>query len=229
MCPAGKYSGFEAAQCLRCAAGEISVAGAILCTPCDAANGQTSNADNTECSFCLEDFFSDGGACQACPHHATCLEGTTKSTIDVLPGYWRNSIDTTRIRPCLAAAVCGGGVDIEAQCLENHDGPLCTGCGEGYALNRLDSTCLKCDGSATRESKWKVGLAAASVTVVATISFFAYRYVSLTKEFRDFKVIVTTGLLIVSNAREIGKIVLVYFQLVVAHVGGVLKIDWPDA
>ena len=28
--------------------------------------------------------------------------------------------------------------------------------------------------------------------------------------------------------REIGKIVLVYLQMVTAHVGGVLDIKWPD-
>ena len=59
--------------------------------------------------------------------------------------------------------------------LEKHDGPLCTACEDGYSLNRLDGTCMKCDEDAMRQSKWELGLACAGVTMVGTATFFFYR------------------------------------------------------
>jgi hypothetical protein len=56
---------------------------------------------------CYADQYSDGKDCQSCIDGANCsFLGSKLATLQLKPGYWRASSDTTDIRECWLAEAC---------------------------------------------------------------------------------------------------------------------------
>jgi hypothetical protein len=66
-----------------------------------------SSGSGTSC--CYADQYSDGKDCQSCLDGANCsFVGSTLATLQLEPGDWRASLDTTDARECWLAEACVG-------------------------------------------------------------------------------------------------------------------------
>ncbi|CAN0353583.1 unnamed protein product [Ectocarpus sp. 6 AP-2014] len=84
-----------------------------------------------KCSEQLEHTQSKGG-------------NTTIQTLELDPGYWRTTRDSTHVLACYNGDACEGGMtDDQAFCHQGYEGPYCSVCSEGYAVS-LVFTCTKC-------------------------------------------------------------------------------------
>jgi hypothetical protein len=66
-----------------------------------------STGSGTQC--CYDGEYINNKTCKSCEDHAVCsLIGSTISTLQLKPGYWRASNGTTDIRKCWVAEACLG-------------------------------------------------------------------------------------------------------------------------
>lgn len=116
-------------------------------------------AQERACSLCTNGSFSltepeevgldglgESHVCRACPEHA---QGCFGDSIDVLPGYWRNSDLAATLQECpFQEAACAGGAVVEdGSCEEGFAGPLCAVCERDYIYSPLTRTCTECSSS----------------------------------------------------------------------------------
>ena len=75
--------------------------------------------------------------------------GVTLETLDLTPGTWRSTFNSTVIRPCLRSSGCMGGPgnassgDPDSYCGTGHTGPLCSGCDKGFYWG-FGQKCVEC-------------------------------------------------------------------------------------
>lgn len=167
-CPPGTFSGpTGSSACLPCAAGKFSTGHVQECTTCGGSQaaphaGQSSCAEcdrrstaNKFHSVCLcqAGLYSDerddiGSQCQPCMRGAVCPVGTTISSMQAAPGYWKPTNVSTMFYQCLLQKNCLGGVD--AACEAHHRGPLCAICDAGFYMTARGD-CSQCP---SRAASW---------------------------------------------------------------------------
>ncbi|GMI11479.1 hypothetical protein TrLO_g5191 [Triparma laevis f. longispina] len=154
LCLQGKSSPLEGApsHCEGCpertyAPGE----GYAMCVVCPPF--QTAKEDQTGCTT-YSGYYRDDSKGQSVlvpPGVSQDTPGMTLKTLDLKPGYWRTSVNSTEIIPCLNSKHCMGGPNITDLCNEGYTGPLCAVCDKNYAGTGSGKTltCNVCSGDAT--------------------------------------------------------------------------------
>ena len=75
--------------------------------------------------------------------------GVTLETLDLTPGTWRATFNSTVIRPCVRSSGCMGGpgnatsADSDSYCGTGHTGPLCSACEVDYYWG-FGQQCVAC-------------------------------------------------------------------------------------
>ena len=101
-----------------------------------------------ECVVCGNGFYNlkEGGAvCKQCPPNAVRCYG---DVIELKPGYWRLSPDSTEVRACLfdAEAACPGGTRTgKDECGIGYTGILCATCSQNYFQAAISDKCEPCE------------------------------------------------------------------------------------
>jgi hypothetical protein len=129
----------------------------------ECAIGEYFNA--SKCLLCSNNMYSLAPImpCSLCPREAVCTEGYK---LALLPGYWRSSIYTDNIYPCLVPQLCLGG--FEGKCMPGHRGSMCNDCEEDYfKVNQLQ--CAACKGIGTSSVKSVLALTVSMVSVVVSM------------------------------------------------------------
>ena len=171
-CPAGASSLAGATECKLCQQGEYaSEAGQSACVTCP--HPLSSPIGSVDCPVCLEDFYMrDPGVnsadmmanpdqhCKPCPPFANCSAfNSSLAFLGVPENYWRASVKTAKLYPCLDSEACAGSAnpafsrrraqaDHTAEsmyCKTGHTGPRCEVCVEsGQHFNRSSGRCVDC-------------------------------------------------------------------------------------
>jgi hypothetical protein len=71
------------------------------------------------------------------------------TTLELEPGFWRNSDASVDIQPCFSDSACLGGTDPSSICAKGHTGPFCGVCEPGFSEVGSSSSgmqCVECDG-----------------------------------------------------------------------------------
>ena len=111
--------------------------------PCIACEGdKTALPGDLACIRCKSLLYMTmDGVCEGCPIGATCATGSTVETLELLPGYWRLTNQTTHVRRCDWATEeektpCAGG-SVGALCVDEGGlhGPLCSLCPEPHGTS----------------------------------------------------------------------------------------------
>ena len=149
--------------------------------------------------------------------------GVTLETLDLTPGTWRATFNSTVIRPCVRSSGCMGGPgnatsgDSDSYCGTGHTGPLCSACELDYYWG-FGQKCVSC-GDTSVSGSILIGVI---VLIVAAISLtWLYRrrlrvgcQQNLRRFFRLF-----------SGARV--KIVWTTYQIIGSVAWGV-NVSWPE-
>ena len=163
----------QAGQCYPCESGFFKeLEGLDVCTACNLKiAGSTKTAVNEEGDLalavswrnctCTRGYYlllSQGGestlegSCVPCPAGTDCYEdGTELATLNLKEGYWRTSERSKEILSCPIEEACSPHIGKNGSfspCAENHQGPLCTLCVDGFA--RSGDSCVICSGSEAR-------------------------------------------------------------------------------
>jgi len=95
--------------------------------------------------------------CDPCPYESTdCISagaGVTTESLPLLPGFWRSYEGSDFVRQCFSPDLCEGGPVAnctsggycDGYCAENHAGPFCELCIDGF-IKAADGTCVECEG-----------------------------------------------------------------------------------
>jgi len=202
LCREGAYQdNFEATSCKVCEEGyyadKIGLEGCIPC-PYRLSSSQGSNT----CSLCAKDFFlkkvpaSEGemfgqpdNYCVECPLNAVCPSNTTLQTIKVKEGYWRDSLNTSKLYKC-NNDVCEGsqivntrrlssGSDHDSYCALGHIGPRCQVCLDKMQhFSRIEGRCVNCPG------QWRFFIPFIIVAIVIAV-IVAVRAITMYPFFRE--------------------------------------------
>ncbi|CAI2379095.1 unnamed protein product [Moneuplotes crassus] len=90
---------------------------------------QTIGSQCSECPAGTYSFIWNSTQCHACEDNAACLG---KQKMEIAKGYWRNSLNSTKIVECIQQKACNGGYHPEnihpVQCAEGYTGKLCSKC-----------------------------------------------------------------------------------------------------
>ena len=88
--------------------------------------------DKTYCDKCAQGTYSlqwNSTFCEKCMDNVVCLGG---KELEVNPGYWRHTLNSTRIIDCPREKSCLGGFysnySFPVECAEGYSGYLCTSC-----------------------------------------------------------------------------------------------------
>ena len=139
-------------------------------------------ANHLTVSRCPEDFYRTvSGDCQACPDHATCAENSDVASIIPDAGYWRHSLESTKLRKCrFNSASCPGGVVTagqDAYCDPKYTGPLCSQCSRNHFTSWTgDGGCSTCEGS--QHHGPTIALALAVVALGALVALLSKKMLS---------------------------------------------------
>jgi len=152
-CPKGKSSPSQGApsHCEGCQEGSYAPGeGYAMCVICPPF--QTSRADQSGC-MTTSGYYRDDSAemsVQVPTGVSTDTPGMDLQTLNLLPGFWRTTLNSTRILPCVNPRHCKGGANITDLCSEGYTGPLCAVCASGYAATGSGKSleCNVCTGSA---------------------------------------------------------------------------------
>ena len=103
--------------------------------------------------MCEADYYYDGGSASRVPDGDA--PRTRRSGVR---GSWTRAsvvVDTPAIYRCKRNDGCVGGEGSgDALCADNHHGPLCHLCDEGYYMEHVLRTCLECKSRPTCSSRW---------------------------------------------------------------------------
>ena len=179
FCPAGHYgdeTGLDTAMCSGiCPTGTTASTGQLECTTC-AESTFAPPKDPVACLYCAdefgESFTSEKGSdtcvcksgffltatnasCHKCPKGAGC-EGLG-STLEELPidfGFWRPSVQSSRVLPCPHPDACVGSnatnvtsFESGSVCAPGNAGVLCAVCDKGFARYGSQHACVKCSSN----------------------------------------------------------------------------------
>jgi hypothetical protein len=157
LCPQGKYKeDAETFTCTNCPNGKYrSVEGGLSEEDCSSCGPfTTSSNDKTHCLseggyYIIED--KDGFKTLPVPEGVEEIPGTTLTSFELLPGYWRTSNSSSQVETCLSEKHCQGGSNTSQYCAVGHEGPLCAVCQGGFSsVGAAGSlSCNKCEGSTT--------------------------------------------------------------------------------
>ena len=139
--------------------------------------------------------------CEECLTGATC--GGLVSSIRTLPlqhGYWRASWKSREIKQCPRSELCVGGSDSLDYCTENHRGPFCRLCSDGYFIQ--GDKCMACDDAKAHSP------ASIALMVAAAISVFTLIAYKLSTAFRKRTKRIPWRSVIVK-----GKVLVIFFQI----------------
>jgi len=137
----------------------------------------------SEC-ICTEDYYQNQTNCIDCidiDYGVNCSEGSTISTLNMKPGYWRVSVSSATILACpLGSINCAGGTgynpnltsiseelfDSNYYCQENYKGPYCAVCEDGY-FKSVSDKCIQC--SSSLKIVGYIGIVLTSIIVLAAV------------------------------------------------------------
>ena len=123
--------------------GEWCPQGTSIGTPCALADSTTLErgaASEADCvckaSWYLQTTGGGGGGGASRTDGATCLKcpragvdcgaaGVTLERLTLLPGYWRASETSPRVRTCYLPHACAGGSNASGYCADGYTGPFC--------------------------------------------------------------------------------------------------------
>ena len=93
------------------------------------------------------------------------------TTLHLEPGFWRSSVNSEEVLPCLSEDHCIGGPELSQLCAPGYTGPLCAVCETSYAAvgSGADLKCEECTGSATAT------IAAGSSVFAIVVGIFVFR------------------------------------------------------
>ena len=136
------------------------------------------------------------------------IGGMTLNGLSLAAGYWRASINSTEILPCLDIAHCKGGTNFSSYCTSGYKGPLCAVCNDGYAAvgSGESLSCNECTGSSLSTILCGIGFL---LVVLLLALYYHFREGSVRKK--------TSKISKRSIVRKIGPIIKVtfaYFQIV---------------
>ena len=180
MCPKGKYGseeGLSTSNCTgSCSAGYRSARFSSACSACQPGRFASAQAQET-CDKCPDNMDSalNATGCvaavgwvegrdvgiegnttlHACPTGVSCASiGSRVERVTLLPGYWRSTNATLRVRQCKdnsgakgsSESVCQGGASVDifgtSVCREGNEGPYCAVCASEY--KRQGGECVRC-------------------------------------------------------------------------------------
>lgn len=152
ICPSGRFSLESAPECSPCGDGSIAPdPESSECIPCDDNSEPSVLKDSCACDpgFFLPDHKNVFDSCMPCPNGADCTSaGTTFTTLETVPGFWRSDNKSAIFYRCIKAEYCTnaegkGSQDALGGCAENRRGPLCALCDEDY-FEGLVGGCQAC-------------------------------------------------------------------------------------
>ena len=178
-CDTGFFSDQEgSSECKACSDGFVSEhAGAIECSVCKSP--QSSNANHTSCSRCVEGYYyrkgyerADTGFCWECPDEVECATHSELQDWILLGGYWRSGLDSRNVYHCMYGEnACPGGfgncTTVDCFCAHGHTGPLCSVCDRNYFVSWAGDKCEKC---ADGQSHMPSIITLASVFTICVVS-----------------------------------------------------------
>ncbi|CAM9448508.1 unnamed protein product, partial [Hapterophycus canaliculatus] len=108
--------------------------------------------------------------CEIVPEgsQTTTRAGGTLETLEILPGFYRPSENSTDIRECFYAGACQGGQTPENYCAQGYGGPYCAVCVAGYSPG-YSYTCKSCLGDNRRRA---LGVTAGIAAIAAAAAIF---------------------------------------------------------
>ncbi|CAM9844184.1 unnamed protein product [Scytosiphon promiscuus] len=98
----------------------------------------------------------------------TTTRGGTLETLEILPGFYRSSENSTDIRECFYEGACQGGQIPGEYCAKGYGGPYCAVCKKGYSPG-YSYTCKSCFGDSKRRA---LGTTAVIATVATAAAIF---------------------------------------------------------
>ena len=206
-CPPGRY--MLGSTCTECAAGTVKPASGLneaSCIECETEDGETSNAQRTNCT-CAAGYYRDAReACLLCPAGVTCLEGSNHHLTDwqLNPGYWRSDAGSENVFKCrFGLKSCPEQLDDICMntkyplCACGYAGPLCSECdasdpGHPFFLSWVGSSCLSCDDG-TSHVPTVVLVVLCTVAAVIFVKSFESEKLKTSRAFRRFQRLYRTG------------------------------------
>ena len=157
-------SGASSVSACKCGEGYFmqALAGTSFCAQCPVGTSTAVPGATTRAAcLCVDGKYLDptDGQCKACIDGALCTGfGTTLATLDVQPGFWRSSYNSTKISRCPTEDLCRGGNQscgdlwcsggdesiIGTACRNGHMGAWCQVCQDNYYLS--SGVCQECGG-----------------------------------------------------------------------------------
>ena len=125
-------------------------------------------------SYVLVNSADVNSECVKCPLGTNCMTpGVVVHSLDVVPGFWRDSALSIDVRACPSTAPCVGGSNYTALCDTGYSGPYCAVCDKGYSSVGSsptgDFSCELCVGSTS--TTIYIGLGVAIAFIVAIVLY----------------------------------------------------------
>jgi hypothetical protein len=155
-CPSGKYQpSTNSEHCLNCDKGKFSdVEGAEWCSFCDdkilkSTTNTTGSTSPASCKCVGGEYRNALDICESVMDGVVSDGplGMSLQTLDLLPGRWRVTTNSTIIYRCWTEDFCLGGDNTSTYCKPGHTGPYCEVCKDGYAKSY--GACVECVGNET--------------------------------------------------------------------------------
>ncbi|GMH74900.1 hypothetical protein TL16_g06591 [Triparma laevis f. inornata] len=98
---------------------------------------KTDEAPEVVCSDCMDLDLSQGVKCKN--------KGLTLKNLTLKDGFWRNSVESSKIVECDIVFSCAKepGAPPTKLCADGHTGPICSACTDGYNKNEIE-VCRPC-------------------------------------------------------------------------------------
>jgi hypothetical protein len=149
--------------------------------------------------------------------------GATLETLDLTPGTWRATFNSTVIRPCVRSSGCMGGPgnatsgNSDSYCDTGHTGPLCSACEMDYYWG-FGQKCVSC-GDTSVSGSILIGVIVLIVAAISLTWLYRRRLQSgCQQNLRQFS-------RVFSGARV--KIVWTTYQIIGSVAWGV-NVSWPE-
>mmetsp|Transcript_4680 Transcript_4680/g.8302 ORF Transcript_4680/g.8302 Transcript_4680/m.8302 type:complete len:1578 (-) Transcript_4680:1925-6658(-) len=171
--------------CIPCQQGYYRTLTDAHCTKCPATFPVTISEGSTSSSDCTvaPGFFKDITVTP--PIAKECLEGmhcnalgATSASVDISPGFWRESNASLRIIKCLNPNHCQQTSATQPYCTNHHTGVKCLACKPGYAKKGKNDVCTACTDTDISRDYGAIGGWAAILLFVALAATFKVCFAS---------------------------------------------------
>ena len=169
-------------------------------------------AQDRACALCLNGTYSfvepltvdlselsEAAVCSNCPDYSKTCYG---DRINVLPGYWRRSNDSSTLLKCpFESNSCSGGYDVgDNSCQKGFDGPRCGVCRPDYIYSPFARSCTECDSSYV-----EITIIFSIIALFSALLWFFYRKYTLLKRTFDAGSAPEVFSILVMNSKLIGE------------------------